>query len=72
MYGCAYTGSVAQWDREKAAANPGQVQLVDWATLAGTRDDINGPDGLHLNDAGTQLLAGLLGQALGTAPSAAR
>jgi hypothetical protein len=21
MYGCAYTGGVAQWDREKAAAN---------------------------------------------------
>jgi hypothetical protein len=57
---------------EKAAAHPGQVQLVDWATLAGTRDDINGPDGLHLNDAGTHLLAGLIGQALGPAPSTSR
>jgi hypothetical protein len=55
---------------EKAAANPGQVQLVDWATLASTHDDINGPDGLHLNGKGTQLLANLIGQALGPAPSA--
>jgi lysophospholipase L1-like esterase len=54
---------------EKAAGRPGQVQLVDWASLAATRDDINGPDGLHLNDKGTVLLASLLGQALGLAPS---
>jgi hypothetical protein len=57
---------------EKAAARPGQVQLVDWATLASTTAGINGNDGLHLNDRGTELLARLLGEALGPAPLPSR
>lgn len=57
---------------EQAAGRPGQVQLVDWATLAATRDDLNGPDGLHLSERGTELLASLIGQALGPAPTGAR